>query len=385
MSWRVARVVALGAALGAALHATACAGARTIDPLAPARDHRIGRAVLSLAWTAPIHARGSHTAQEFAAPAIAREGRVELVVVGSQGGTLRALRERDGRVAWRRSIGSTSAQALIHRARVYLGTDDGALVALDAWNGTELWRHATSGAILHAPVLSGSLLHVATDADQVITVELGSGKRLWQHGRETPDEFSLRGHAGITTDGERVFCGFSDGQLVALSAQTGAVLWERSLAGTERRFVDVDATPLLAHGALYAASATGGLYALDPADGTIRWQTAISGVTGLAADADALYVAAAETGLHAIATDGQVLWRQGLSGAGDPSPPVVHGDLLFVTTAARGLFVVARKSGELFDAFDPGTGISASPVLVGDRLYLHSNGGQLYAMSIAAP
>ena len=52
----------------------------------------------------------------------------------------------------------------------------------------------------------------------------------WQYERETPEGFTIHGYAVPHQEGRIVFAGFSDGYLVALRAESGALLWSRSLA-----------------------------------------------------------------------------------------------------------------------------------------------------------
>ncbi len=80
---------------------------------------------------------------------------------------------------------------------------------------------------------------------------------------------------------------------------------------------------------------------------------------------------------------GHVLWRQGLSRAGDPSRPVIDGNYLILSTATTGLYVVDKRTGQLYESWNPGDGITAAPTVIGDRLYVISNGGVLYAMNLS--
>lgn len=369
------------AALVAAALAVAvgCTTGATLDPLDPGRDPRVGRSVLSFLWKAVLHdQRAEKAPQELAGPALVGD----VVVTGTQGGDLVALELRRGHEKWRTAVGPTSTTPLLDRGRLYVGTDDGQLVAVDAATGKLLWRFASKGAIQHPPVVLGDLLVVSNDADHVYAVDRETGKWRWQYERETPEEFTSRGHAGVATDGERVYAGFSDGHLVALGASTGDVVWVRSLAAGATEFVDVDATPIAADGVVYAASAAGGVYALTPTDGTERWRFEVIGAGDLTLDGDRLYVAAAEAGLHALDLKGRLLWRQGLHDAGDPAAPVVVGDLLYVSLTDAGLAIVDRGSGELVQSWNPGQGISSPPLVSDGRLWTLSNSGVLYAMSV---
>jgi outer membrane protein assembly factor BamB len=351
------------------------------DPLDPGRDRAIGLPVMSFLWKRVVHARrGEHRPQEFAAPVATPQG--EAVFVGSLGGDLYRLRAGDGAVQWRSKLGATSAGPLLASRRLFVGTDDGAMVAVDPDYGTPRWRFTSKGAILQPAVVVGDMLIFANDADHVYALDADSGKWRWQYERETPEEFTMRGHAGVAVDGDRVIAGFADGHLVALTAQAGEVVWVRSLAGASTAFVDVDSTPAVAGGALYAASTSGGLYALDPSDGTEKWRVDVKGAGPVTVDGPRLYFAAADEGLFALDRSGHVLWRQGIRRGGDPARPIIDGEYLYLSLADRGLHVVDKRSGELLQWFDPGPGVSSEPAVAGERLYFLSNGGILYAMGL---
>lgn len=378
---RVGRLVAAGGLLFA-LAGGGCGGGALspfVDPLDPRRDPALPTPVLSFVWKRRLEDRSrEHRPQEFAS-AVTRSGDL---YVGTQGGDFFALRASDGKVLWKRRLGSVSSRPLVDDPRLYVGTDDGSLLSVNAFDGTVNWRHATRGAIQHPPVAVGDLLVFSNDADHVFAVDRGTGKLRWQYERETPEEFTMRGHAGVAVAQDRVFAGFSDGHVVALTATSGEVVWVRSLAGESEKFVDVDTTPVIDRGILYAASASGGLYALDPSDGTEKWRFDVKGAGTVAVDGDSVYFAAADEGLFALDLRGNLLWRQGLRGAGDPSRPLVQGPYLFFSVSEEGLAVVDKRTGELLQLFDPGPGISSEPTLNGDRLYVLSNGAILYAFDV---
>lgn len=353
------------------------------DPWAFSPKNDVGLPVIGFRWKQTIHDRSmDHQPQEFASPAVG--GRDEDVIyAGSHGGRFFALSAWTGGPIWRVEVGSISSRPLVDRGRIFVGTDDGALVCLDTWNGSVKWRYETKGAILRQPVASGDLIVFATDADHVVAVERETGKWRWQYDRETPEEFTLRGHAGVVVADGKVFAGFADGYLVALTASRGEVVWLRSLAGKAEQFVDVDATPAVANGVVYAASSSGGLYAVDAADGAEKWRADVENVNAVGVDGRRLFVAAADSGLHALDLAGHILWRQGLYRAGDPGAPTVFGDYVIVNTSQDGLFVVEKQSGELLQSFNPGPGFSSEPTIMRDgKLYAMSNGGIIYALQL---
>jgi outer membrane protein assembly factor BamB len=136
---------------------------------------------------------------------------------------------------------------------------------------------------------------------------------------------------------------------------------------------------------VYASSYSGGLYSLDSRDGTVRWRIGIEGVGTVTPGAENLYFAAPRLGLHAADLEGHVLWRQGLTGAGDLTQPVMVGHYLVFSGSRAGLFVVDRDGGGLLELFNPGHGICAAPTLdeKDRRLYVLTNDGSLYALDLA--
>ncbi len=360
------------------------ADAMSAEPIEPLGEDR-----LSLKWKFTTSDRITEIApQEFAAPAVA----ADTLYVGSAGGRFFALRASTGQIRWKKDIGSVVCAPLVDRGALYVGTNDGYLLALDAQTGAEKWRYQSRGPIEQTPTSTGDLIVFANEADQVVAVDAINGKFKWQYKSETPEEYTLRGHAGVVLDGELLYTGFSNGTLVALRKDTGSVAWSTSLKAEADRFMDVDATPLVIGPNIYASSSSGGVYALDKATGLVRWRvpfwdvalpSSTGNVGGLASDGKTIYVSVADLGTYAIDMGGNVLWRVGARGGGEPASPVVFGDLLIYTLAEEGLFLAERKTGQTLEYFDPGAGISAQPTVTADgRLFVMSNRGILYSFDL---
>jgi outer membrane protein assembly factor BamB len=294
-------------------------------------------------------------------------------------------------VRWRKQIGAVASAPLVG-GTLYVGTLDGTLLALDAQTGVEKWRYQSRGPIEQTPVSTGDLIVFANEADQVAAVDAVTGKFKWQYKTETPEEYTLRGHAGIAVDGELIYTGFSNGTLAALRRDTGSVAWSTSLKADADRFMDVDATPLVLGDKIYASSSSGGVYALDKATGLVRWRvpfwdaavpSSTGNVGGISTDGKAIYVSVADLGTYAIDLGGNVIWRVGAKGGGEPAAPVVFADVLVYSLAGDGMFVADRKTGATLEYFQPGDGVSAQPTITSDgRLFVMSNRGILYAFDL---
>jgi outer membrane protein assembly factor BamB len=360
------------------------ADAMSAVPVEPLGEDR-----LALKWKFSTADRLTEVSpQEFAAPAVWGD----TLYIGSASGELFALRASNGKVRWKKHVGAMGSAPLISAGILYAGTSEGLLLALDAQTGVEKWRYQSRGPIEQTPTSTGELIVFANEADQVVAVDANNGKFKWQFKSETPEEYTLRGHAGVTLDGELIYTGFSNGTLVALRKDNGSVAWSTSLKADAERFMDVDATPIVLGPNLYASSSSGGVYSIDKLTGLVKWRvpfydvalpSATGNVGGLTTDGKAIYVSVADLGTYAIDLVGNVLWRVGARGGGEPAAPVVFDDMLVYTLASDGLFIAERRTGKTLEYFDPGDGISAQPTITGDgRLFVMSNRGILYAFDL---
>ncbi len=103
-------------------------------------------------------------------------------------------------------------------------------------------------------VLAGNNVFYALDA--------ATGRQIWLYSRQDTSQFSIRGGSQAALRNGTLYVGFSDGSLVALNAKSGSVVWELQL-NRNKRFRDVDATPVLDGDQIYVASYDDKLYCVS--------------------------------------------------------------------------------------------------------------------------
>jgi outer membrane protein assembly factor BamB len=372
-----------GRALGLLLVLCGC-GSGALHRATEAR-HEYPSGAVQMRWRMVIHPYSASEAQpEECATGALVDSRL---ILGSRAGRVAAVDTANGRLIWSVPIaGGIDGEARFDQARgqVYLGSDDGIFYAVDPQDGTIRWSYKGKGSVERRPELGAALVYFASAANRVVALEAATGKKRWQYERDTPEGFSIHGHAGPRLGGDVIYMGFDDGYLVALGAETGELRWARSLAAASDQFVDVDSTPVLRDDLVIASSYSGGLYALRAKDGEVVWRMGVEGAVAIRAGATRLYVASPRDGLAAVTMQGRIEWRQGLAQAGDLTPPQEVGPYLIFTGGRSGLFVVDRSNGQLLQVFDPGRGMCAVPLIDAERreIYVLANSGTLYALSL---
>ena len=133
----------------------------------------------------------------------------------------------------------------------------------DAQAGTAAWTHATGGRVASSPAIDmHGRIFVGSDDDKVHALDGSTGQAAWTF--ETQGK--VHGSPAVGADGT-VYVGSEDGKLYALDGSTGAMLWEFQTGEW------VSSSPAVgSDGTVYVGSEDGKLYALDGATGAKVWE-----------------------------------------------------------------------------------------------------------------
>jgi len=365
----------------------ACQSSTVRRPYERPAASQVSGGVLSLLWRSDVHVHElfEPAPQECASGALVGK----QLVIGSRNRQLSSYSTESGQRLWQVQAGAQiESQALFDAGRkvVYVGANDGQLLAVDPADGAVRWRYQAEGGILNAPELAGDNLYFSTNRGRLYALTAKDGKWLWDYERERPEEFAIHGDAAPRLIGDSLYAGFSDGFLTSIRPATGDVQWARSLASGSNQYVDVDTTPVMVQDTLIAGSHSGGVYGLSATDGLVKWRLPVEGAGSPLKHGNDIYFVAPREGLHALdGRTGRVLYRRGLSGAGTVTVPQSLGPYLVFSGSRTGVYVVDRATGRLRQTFFPGRGMCAAPTIdeANHRLYVLSNGGTLYALSVS--
>lgn len=340
--------------------------------------------VFDLSWRQQLTERGllEYQPREIAGPGI--DELTGEIAVANRGGWLRLL-THTGREIWsvETGLGATAAPLLGDEA-IYVGMADGTLRAFDRFAGDELWSTFLGAQVLAAPLLVDGRLFVGTDHDAVHALDPATGETHWVYRRDTRQPLSIRGGTGVGVGGGRLYAGFSDGAIVALSPEEGAILWQAALAaGSLEKFPDADAIPVYRDGSVFVTVFNKGTYSLDAANGRVRWQQETPGATGLTLADGSLLVGG--TGLWSLDLGtGAIQWKVDL-GKSWVSRPKVVGKLV-VAAGSTGLLFAEKDTGRPLRMFDPGSTFHSTIAVRGRDIFALSNNGYLYALhSVVTP
>ncbi|MEE4362057.1 MAG: outer membrane protein assembly factor BamB [Pseudomonadales bacterium] len=266
---------------------------------------------------------------------------------------------------------------------VFLGTKDGALIALRANDGGELWRAQLSSEILAPTASDDARVYVMTGDGRLTALSRSDGSRLWSFDTQVP-VLSLRGTSAPVVQGPLVFAGFANGRVVALRSDEGQVLWEHVVAlptgrSELERIADVDSSPLPTGVGVFVGSYQGAVKGLRIADGNPQWERPLSTHEALAEGYGDIYVTDENGSLYALdQVSGAVDWQQdGLARRGVTGPAVVSA-YVAVGDAEGYVHLFAQSDGRPIARLRvDSAGVRDTPLGVGDRLVVLANDGRL--------
>lgn len=303
----------------------------------------------------------------------------DRIYIGVHRGIFYAIQNRHGKKLWSfKSYGPIHAAASADSSQVYFADTKGMVYALGKEQGNLIWVTKVGGEILTKPLLFEDRLYVVNSLKELVALDRKTGAQLWRQNQGGPDRgFTVRGAADPVLGGSNILVGYSDGTLIAHSAQNGSLQWVKQLGDRFNEFHDIDSTILVAGKLAYVTSADGKLFALDSKDGTIVWQANAGSVNNVVLQEPYLYVAAGGV-VHCFSSEsGESLWEQDLQ-LPEISSPAIYGQWLVVVATKGKAYFLDRLTGDIRHSWFVKGGALSDPVIDGNHLYLLSNASRLY-------
>jgi eukaryotic-like serine/threonine-protein kinase len=198
--------------------------------------------------------------------------------MGSCNGVFHAVDTRSGKAVWTyRALDDVAAgrraefhgEPLVTNDLVLTGSDDrdpggaGFVYAFDRDTGRVRWKRPAARGVMGNVLRHGSRVFAVSLADELLCLDLATGRILWTHrGAAIPEDALAGFNTTPALAGARVYFGSQDGTVSALDAEDGKVLWKRDVGAPV-------VTPVTTAGDLYLVTRSHRLLRLDSRDGRI--------------------------------------------------------------------------------------------------------------------
>jgi len=268
--------------------------------------------------------------------------------------------------------------------RMFVGNADGILYAFDLSSSLmtrppkEVWKMDTGGTIVSTASVRDGKVFVGSWDQCIRALDASSGELIWTFHTNEPVSSSPTVHP----DGTHLIVGSGDGRVISISTETGLLRWAFQAQGS------VHTSPTISHdGDLVVISSWDHkIYALSTKDGSKMWEYE----TKDKIDSSALIlennsvILAGWDGLVVCLNrkDGSVIWSSDTKSGGVVSSPTLssNGDLILVGTWSSEIIALDTKTGQIVWQTQTDSEIEASVLSASNGIaYVGTVSGTLYS------
>ena len=351
---------------------------------------------LGQVWTANIS--GTTKRQRLAAAPVVSGGR--LFVIDTEA-MVHAFDASSGAKVWTTQIevkgdGESSrfgGGASVFDNVVYATNGVGDVVALNAADGSQIWKVRPAGPLRGAPTISNGNVYVMTQDNQIYALNMVDGSVQWNEA----GTLGLAGIFGVAAPAAgqgTVVAGYSSGELTAYRYENGRNLWNDALARTSittsvATLSDIDADPVIDRGRVFALGQGGRMAAYELVTGQRIWELNIAGITTPVVAGEWVFVLTDDAKLLCIARpNGKVRWMSQLASFQNEKKkknpinwtgPVLAGNRLIVASTEGEIVSVSPGDGTSQTLFELKDGVSLPPIVAGGMLYILDDSGRISA------
>lgn len=262
------------------------------------------------------------------------------------------------------------------------------IVAVDENDGKILWQKDISSIPVSTPICDENFVYISTNDNKLYALNQKDGELQWlQSGVLRPT--AIFGAADLVIYQNLIIAGYSSGEIYAVNKKTGEAAWSNSLnlsKATNSDFYlnDIDATPVVKDGVVYAIGNGGLMMAINATNGNYSWKKEIAGIADFWLAGEFLFVINNDNKLLAIhKKNGGIKWISQLPNFANAKKPqtkfiysgvVMAGDKLVISRLDGKLLIVSPINGELEKTFTIGKKISHAPIINDGKIYFYTLG-----------
>jgi len=291
------------------------------------------------------------------------------------------------REVWVNSVGFSvwSSPAIVDGVAYVGSLDKGQLVAIDVATGDTLWT-APGDALesdwtFTSPAVAKGIVYLGINrpAAEIWAFDAVTGATVWRSGASVSN---INGSPTVA-DGV-VYAATTDDQVLALDAATGAKIWDVKPGGG--RGSGFYSTPSVVAGHVYATSLNGQVYALRADTGATEWTFTTGAINSSspAVSGGVVYLSSRNGFVYALdALTGTQRWRTrygtGILASFLSSPSVSGGVVYVGTNNDRRLLALNAATGRQLWAARTGGAVLSSPAVANGVVYVGSDDRNVYA------
>jgi len=270
--------------------------------------------------------------------------------------------------------------------KVFIGSENGKIFALDAKSGELVWQADIKGEIISAPAVDSGIVVVNTASGIMKAFNADNGEELWKIEQDVP-ALTLRGISQPVVASGGVLVGTGKGGVNVYLLDKGQQGWTTEIGeptgSTElERVIDVDSSPVVFGDKVYAVSSRGNLAAIELKSGRVVWKRQYSSYRQISIYRNTIFLTNLRGHVYAIdRVNGIERWSNvALTNRGVTGPAIID-NYVVVGDFEGYLHWFDQESGEIVARHQvDSSGIHSTPTVFDNVIYSQSQNGDLQAI-----
>jgi len=157
----------------------------------------------------------------------------------------------------------------ISNGKVFFGTGDGGIYAVNADTGAVAWKFSTGDVVHASPAVVNGMVYIGSWDSRLYAIDADTGQQKWtfQAGEDNTIHNQVGFQSSPTVVDGTVYVGCRDGHVYAIDAASGRKKWDYP---TSKSWVN--GTPAVRDGVVYVGTSDSARFmALDARTGRLRW------------------------------------------------------------------------------------------------------------------
>jgi outer membrane protein assembly factor BamB len=287
---------------------------------------------------------------------------------------------------WRfKTDGPVKSSPTIAGGKVYVGSDDGNIYAINLADGSRAWSFKTGDAVQARPIVAGGRVIVGSGDESLYCLDAASGQLQWQYktgGKIVGSACVLTAQdgSGEGEKGERILVGSYDNKMHCLAGSDGKPLWAHATTSP------INGSAAIADGQVIFGGCDKAIHILNAADGVeiARIDTGAILAASPVVSGKKAYIGNLGKQFLCLNLETRKLdWTfKGPAGEIHSTAALANGFIVFGCRDNR-VYCLDRKTGEKIWAFAARDCVDSSPTIADSRVVVGCDDGTLYELNLA--
>ena len=235
-----------------------------------------------------------------------------------------------------------------------------------------------SSPVSAPPLIFSNKVIVITDDNQTIALEKFNGQEIWSHSGSL-ENVSIIGGVSPSLKDNVLYVTYTSGEIFALNSENGSILWFENIAlgtiSTRNLIFDIQSSPVIHKDKLLVSSYINKFLAMNLTDGEKMWEIELSTINPIVTAGEYIYLIDTENKLHCIElSDGTIVWTVQLKNQSKKKSlnwvgPLLTSNQVIIASSEGVILSISPFNGMILGQINTDNDFTTNPILSNKSIF----------------